>query len=52
MKEDRQRNWSIQIRPTPTGVKIQTDAYVGDVLADKLSRYLEQCLVEFAAARG
>jgi len=49
MRNVRKRsNWSIQIRPTPTGVTVKTDSYVDDVLADELGRYIEKCLVEFS----
>ena len=43
-------DWTISIRPTRTGIKVHTNADVQDVLADQLGRYIEQCILKFAAA--
>ena len=40
-------DWQIVIKPTPRGIRIQSDSRVGDELAEQLTAFLEDKLVEF-----
>jgi hypothetical protein len=44
--------WTISIAPTRQGIRVRTNSDVGDVLADRLSQYVEQCLLRFAQMEG
>jgi hypothetical protein len=48
MTTDKRKPWTIKITPTRTGVKVHTQANVNDVLADRLSRAIEQFVAQFA----